>query len=281
MNEHRFNEVELQLAADRAVLPFRILEEMRIPCGYERSFKLLPGRLLANRYLLGVDLTDITSDQLRTICQRLYMPDEYVKSLKENLADANLVFLGFEDNPPHGTYKIYLEFWEQVKSVLNAERAAFDSKPTQPRLLHLGFKWDAADNSQRKISKYFCHPLLSAEEICMRMVDVYSGHETAPSLAIATEILAFAAGRSGSCPLIYMEVVEDDSQRRSYDINLYSAELRLGDIKSSLSKLREYFEIPINSVDRLLQLTCNKLFGHLSGGISQEGEEFLTIYYEA
>ena len=103
MNDHDRKEAEVRIAADRAALPFNLLEQMRIPCGYERSFKLLPGRVLANRYLLGVDLKDINSDQLQTICQRLSMPDDYVQSLEEHLPDANLVFLGFEDNPPHGT----------------------------------------------------------------------------------------------------------------------------------------------------------------------------------
>ena len=155
MDERHHDDSQLRLAADRAALPFALLEQMQIPCGYERSFKMLPGKLLANRYLLGVDLNNIRLEQLRSICQRLNMPKEFVSSLDEHLPDANLVFLGFEDNPPSGTYKVYLEFWERVKSEVQ-------SNPTSlsPKLLHLGFKWNVADNTQRTLSKYMCHPLL-------------------------------------------------------------------------------------------------------------------------
>lgn len=48
MSDHQRDESELRIAADRAALPFTLLEQMQIPSGYERSFKMLPGRLLAN-----------------------------------------------------------------------------------------------------------------------------------------------------------------------------------------------------------------------------------------
>ena len=276
MIDHDRKEAEVRIAADRAALPFNLLEQMRIPCGYERSFKLLPGRVLANRYLLGVDLKDINSVQLQTICQRLRMPDEYVQALEEHLPNANLVFLGFEDNPPHGTYKIYLEFWERVKSEVR-------SNPTSltPKLLHLGFKWSVEDNSQRTTSKYVCYPLLSNEAILQRMSDVYVGHEDSVSQNITTEIVALAIRRAKEAPLIYLEVFEEDGLRRSFDINLYAAMLSLKDIQPALIRLRDHFAIPTSTFDRLYCLTCDKLLGHLSGGISQNGEEFVTIYYEA
>ncbi len=274
------DETELRIAAERAALPFALLEELKIPCGYERSFKLLPGKLLANRYLLGVDLKNIHPAQLHAVCQRMNMPDEFIQSLNEHLSQANLVFLGFEDNPPDGTYKVYLEFWDRVKFEIQSESASLESKLLEPQLLHLGFKWNVADNSQRTISRYLCYPLLSTDVILQRMTEVYAEHTTAPSLNIATEIMAFAAGRVAEGSIIYMEVVEDGSPRRSFDINLYSAMLPLQDIKPALLRLREHFEIPINSFDRLLHLTCDKSLGHLSGGINQHGEEFLTIYYE-
>ncbi len=276
MIDHDRKEAEVRIAADRAALPFNLLEQMRIPCGYERSFKLLPGRVLANRYLLGVDLKDINSVQLQTICQRMSMPDEYVQALEEHLPNANLVFLGFEDNPPHGTYKIYLEFWERVKSEVR-------SNPTSltPKLLHLGFKWSVEDNSQRTTSKYVCYPLLSNEAILQRMSDVYVGHEDSVSQNITTEIVALAIRRAKEAPLIYLEVFEEDGLRRSFDINLYAAMLSLKDIQPALIRLRDHFAIPTSTFDRLYCLTCDKLLGHLSGGISQNGEEFVTIYYEA
>ena len=276
MNDHDRNDSELRLAAERAALPFRLLEQMQIPSGYERSFKLLPGRLLANRYLLGVDLKDIDSEQLHTICHRMNMPDEFVQSLSEHLPEANLVFVGFENNPPHGTYKIYLKFWDRVK-------AEVQSTPTSlaPKLLHLGVKWDATDNTQRTIARYQCYPLLTTDGILQRMTDIYVGHEDCVSWKVATEIVTFAASRAEPGSFIYLEVLEEDGLRRSFDINLYSAMLTLKEIEPALIRLRNHFAIPTDSFDRLARLTHDKPLGHLSAGISQNGEEFATIYYEA
>ena len=50
----------METAAAQAGLLFRIVEELDVPCGYERSFKMLPGRLLANRFLLGINTADLT-----------------------------------------------------------------------------------------------------------------------------------------------------------------------------------------------------------------------------
>lgn len=276
MSDQTRNESEHRMAADRAALPFRLLEQMRIPSGYERSFKMLPGRLLTNRYLLGVDLNNLHPEQLQSICQQLKMPKEFVPSLNEHLPDANLVFFGFEDNPPTGTYKVYLEFWERVKSEVQ-----LDPTSLSPKLLHLGFKWDVADNARRTVSKYLCHPMLSTEKILQRLSDVYAGHEGCGSRAIATEIITFAASRAEEHSCIYLEVLEGDSLRRSFDINLYSAMLPLSSIQSALIRLRDHFAIPLSQFEQLCRLTCDKLLGHLSGGISQSGEEFLTVYYEA
>lgn len=275
MNDYGRDESERCLAADRAALPFTLLEQMQIPCGYERSFKMLPGKLLANRYLLGVDLKNLSSGQLRTICQRLNMPDEFLLSLDEHLSGVNLVFLGFEDNPPTGMYKVYLEFWDRVKSNVQSNPASLE-----PKLLHLGFKWNVADNTQQTVSRYLCYPLLSVEGILQRMTDVYADHQGCGSGEIATEIISFATSRVEGGSFIYLEVIEGDSLRRSFDINLYSAMLPLSSIQSALIRLRDHFAIPTDTFDRLYRLTCDKLLGHISGGISQHGEDFLTIYYE-
>lgn len=276
MNDHNRDDSQLRLAANRAVLPFTLLEQMQIPCGYERSFKMLPGRILANRYLLGVDLKNLSVEQLRTICQRLNMPEEFFPPLEEHLSDANLVFVGFEDNPPSGTYKVYLEFWERVKSEVQSQGSSVD-----PKLLHVGFKWNVADNTQRTISRYLCYPLLSAEVILQRMARIYAGYGGCTSLEIVFQIISLAASRADPGSFIYLEVLEGDNVRRSFDINLYSAMLSLGSIWPALLRLRDHFAIPTAPFEQLNRVTSNKLLGHVSGGIDQHGVEFVTIYYEA
>lgn len=265
----------LDPAAGKAAELFRIVEDLGVRCGYERSFKMLQGRLLANRFLLAINSSDLTPGQLLDVCRRLDMPARYADAFQAHLADANTVFLGFEDNEPDCLYKVYLEFWEKVKSDLRGKSA-----PHEPMLLHLGFKWNTDDNARGAVSRYLCHPMLEVESVLQRLSDVYHGDEDNASLRIAQDLLALAAARSRGGSFIYVEVSEEGSPRKSFDINLYKAGLRLREIASWLSRMRDHYSIPAQRFDRLYQLVGDRLFGHLAGGLGRDGKDFLTVYYE-
>ena len=79
---------------------------------------------------------------------------------------------------------------------------------------------------------------------------------------------------------IYLEVSEEDNPRRSFDINLYKANLKLHELYPFLSKTSRHYSIPPEEFDPLYDQIRTRLFGHLAGGIDREGKDFLTIYYE-
>jgi hypothetical protein len=261
--------------AAQASLPFAIVQQWGVPCGYERSFKMLPGRLLANRYLLGVTVGDVTSDQWLDACRRLDMPEAYLNSFAARMADANLVFLGFEDNEVSCTYKVYLEFWEKVKEEVRRKQ-----NPKEPILLHLGFKWDADDSRRKAISEYLCFPLLDKREILKRIADIYAVQPHSTCGQIVDGLVELAATRCGDGAFKYLEVREEDSLRVSFDLNLYAAQIRLQEIWPLLSTTGQHYAIPVEPFARLYDLVGDKLFGHLSGGIDRRGEGFFTVYYQ-
>jgi hypothetical protein len=265
----------LTQAAAQASLPFAIVEQWGVPCGYERSFKMLPGRLLANRYLLGVAAGEVTGDRWLDACRRLGMPEDYLNSFAARLGEANLVFLAFEDNEASCAYKVYLEFWEKVRQEVRGKQ-----NPQEPLLLHLGFKWDANDSRRKAISEYLCFPLLNKREILTRIANIYAAEPDAGCGRIVEELVELAATRCADGALKYVEVREANSLRVSFDLNLYAAQVRLHEIWPSLSTARQRYAIPAERFARLYDLVGDKLFGHLSGGIDRRGEEFLTVYYE-
>lgn len=265
----------LEETARAAILPFEIVEDMHVACGYERSFKMLENRLLANRFLLGVHTAALTRNRLLNACRQLHMPEVYVESFEAQLPNANLVFLGFEDNEGDCIYKVYLEFWENVREDFQTK-----SNKKEPVLMHWGFKWKISDNTQRAIARYICYPLLSVKEILKRLSNIYEGHEDRTSLEVVEDIVEFAASRNGDGPFMYIEVGEENSPRQSFDINLYRANVRLKEMYSFLSRMRQHYSVPAERFSRLYELVGNKLFGHLSGGVSSEGKDFLTVYYE-
>ncbi|MBJ44692.1 MAG: hypothetical protein CMJ80_15700, partial [Planctomycetaceae bacterium] len=111
MNQPSGNKRPISEFANVAALPFRILEERGIPCGYERSFKMRSNRLLANRYMLGIDTTEFSREELTKICNQLCMPDVYLEDFRKQLMGSNLMLLGFEHDGDACSYKIYLEYW--------------------------------------------------------------------------------------------------------------------------------------------------------------------------
>ena len=267
--------VPTEAVAQKATLPFAILEQLDVACGYERSFKMLRNTLLANRYMLGVNTEDLTRQQLLEICRQIEMPNDHLDSIAAHLSDANLIFLGFEHSADSCIYKVYLEFWEKLKRDLLSRR-----NQQEPALLHLGYKWDTNDSLRRAITRYLLHPLLSVREILSRIAEIYATSDDRTSFAAAEEIIALAASRGGDVSLRYMEVEKGNSPRVSFDVNLYGAALRMSQIHNALARMRSYFSISSEEFRRLNGLVGNKLLGHISGGIDRNGESFFTVYYE-
>lgn len=264
-----------EIAAEKAGLIFKLVAELGEPCGYERSFKISHRSLLANRFMLGVETKELAKASLLAVCSRLGMPRAHLEAFERHLPDANLVFFGFEDGEGSCSYKVYLEYWEKLTGELV-------SKPdkTAPVVLHLGFKWDAFDNTRATIARYICHPLLSIDGVLRRLSRVYAASDDRTAQRIATAIVNLAASKICNDAPIYLEAEEDNSPRKSFDVNLYKANLRMRDLRPLLANAAEHFSVSLEKLDRLNALTGAKRFGHLSGGFDRRGKNFLTFYYE-
>jgi hypothetical protein len=272
-NQHRPE--QLTQRAQQAALPFTLLEQLEIPCGYERSFKISPGKLFANRYLLGISRADTTPEILKEICTGLKMPESLLAQFEENLSGANLVFLGFEENQENTSYRVYLEYWDKICGEI--EQAP---KKTHPRLMFLGYKWDIEHPQRQAISEYTCYPLLSTSKIVERITGLYETAKDGCTVGCVRNIIDRAAEQAGDGNFIYLEVSETGNRRSSFDLNLYKSGLRIDDIDDILIDLQRRYKIKEPPFSRLLQLVGPKRLGHISGGTTGEGEEFVTCYYE-
>jgi hypothetical protein len=79
---------------------------------------------------------------------------------------------------------------------------------------------------------------------------------------------------------VYVEAAEEGNPRRSFDLNFYKAGLRVGDLRAPLSRLCDRYSIEDARLASLLEQSGTRPFGHLSGGVGREAEDFLTVYYE-
>jgi hypothetical protein len=78
---------------------------------------------------------------------------------------------------------------------------------------------------------------------------------------------------------LYVEVEEEGNPRVSFDLNLYWANLLLGELYPYLLMMCRHFGIPEEDFHRHYEPVKTQIFGHLSGGTDRHGRDFLTVYY--
>ena len=247
-----------------------LVRALGVGFGFEKSFKLSAGSVQDERLILGVRAEHAPRDALLQVCRELGMSGPHLAQFEARLPEANTVGFGYEA----GFYKVYLEFWERV-----VQRVRLDPANRAPQLLFLGYKWPVNGGGRSAIAEYTCHPLLAVDAIARRLAALYP-HDS-PSLAAAQEILRLAAARLGPADsFVYVEAAEEGNPRRSFDLNFYKVGLRVGDLRAPLSRLCDSYSIPSAQLESLLGQSGTRPFGHLSGGVGRDGEDFLTVYYE-
>jgi hypothetical protein len=259
---------------EKARLLFQLVEGLDVQVGIERSFKILDRSILADRFLLGFKKDTVSGDsnkKILDICERIGMPGNYLEAFRKGLAGANIVLFGFEKDGKYRLYKAYLEF--------GARFADVDMERPAPFLLHQGFKWDTGDNRKQAMADYRCFPLFSIEGIIERLRGIYDTGRGREAIEIAEGLLRDAYNKVGPDEVLYLEVEEGDNPRRSFDINIYRANLRMKDLNPMLERIYRCYSVPEERFRALYEPVKNRIFGHLSGGIDRHGRDFMTIYF--
>jgi hypothetical protein len=260
-------------AAARPLLD--LVRRLDIGFGFEKSLKMSAGSLLVDRIILGVRSKLTDAQALLRICREIGMPPAHLTLFEESLPEANTVGFGFEGGPQGGLFKVYLEFWERVSQRMQRAQAG-----PEPDLLFLGFKWDAGDSARSAVARYTCYPLLSVKGILSRLDDLYEGRRDSPSLQATQEIIELASRQVGEDSFVYVEAAEEGNPRKSYDINFYKAGLRVAELQPALAALWRRYSIPGEPPQGIDARAAACPFGHLSGGLGRDGQDFLTVYYE-
>lgn len=261
-------------AGEKATLLLKLVADLGVPFQHERSFRISPGALHANRFLLSLDAADIVGNPMQRvldICTRLGIPDASRKAAEDSFSTAACVHFGFEETAGNLLCKLYLE--RQVPAGEATDAAARRA----PVLLHLAFKWDPATRAE-VVTRYHWYPRLPMSELETRLASVYRGRASAASIDLARAILRLAAERTPAEQLQYLEV-EEQNGRRSFDLNVYDAALQLKDAQAALFAMRERFEVRPGQFQALYDQVKTRALGHLAGGVHRNGEEFFNVYY--
>jgi tryptophan halogenase len=252
-----------------------LVRRLAAPYGIERSLKIVRGALLEDRFLVSLHrsaLGDAAADKLLQMGRALDVPADFAGAIAAALADADIVHFGYEGGPQHATYKIYLEYASRV-------RRAQAQSAGEPVLVHLAYKWMPGVPGQCAVTHYTWVPCRNRAAIAERLAVLFPPGEAPWALRCGLDLLSRAAERTDPRNLFLMEVEEPGNARRSYDINVYQAELHLRDIADLVGAVTTDFAVPQPRVRALLERSGALVLGHLSGGRGRDGGEFVTIYY--
>ena len=243
--------------------------DLGVPFTSEKSFRICHGTLDTDRFLLTLNKRYIRNRPNQTVmgvCRALQMPEDLLAGLGKQLAIARFVHFGYERRGDAELYKVYLEF--SMPQRVNSD----------PRLLYVAFKWDCQHSERQVETKYHWFPRLSGEQIQRRITRLYDrpdGH----ALEQVGSIIRLAEERNPETPFRYLEVTEAGNQRRSFDLNLYDAELRMKDLTNPLAGIARHHQIPEGEFKQLFDTIQREPIGHLAGGMHREGVDFFNVYY--
>lgn len=255
-----------------------VVRAIGAPFGRERSIKLRDQSVLANRFLLTVARDDIgadTSERVLAACRRVEMPEPFLGAVAAHVTPANMIHFGYEEeHDGRAYYKVYLERGEQLAS-------AMASRPpvTDPFVLFHAFKWNHADPNERVMTRYVCHPRLERTALLQRIAAVYADRSERTPWHVMCELVAAASRRVPEKELLYLDVTEEGTDRKSFDVNFYRARMRVGSVEPFFERLGTHFRLRADLVPAAFAGSLDLRLGHVAGGIDRRGRDFLTIYY--
>jgi hypothetical protein len=262
---------------EKVGLLFQLLNELRLKVAFERSFKVSEKSLDGSRFLVGINKNTISRGRHKNIvnvCAKLGMPRKFQETFRKNLPEANVFGFGMDENQETCVVKAYLGFGSRYEEAM---KKAFNER--DPYISHLGFKWDAADNTRCALTKYTCFPALNRQDMLGRLSTGFYGSGGSNPYGIIEGVVEVFGSKAGGDEFLYLEVNEENNPRSSFDLNVYSANLRMKEVYPFLVQMCRHYSIPDETFQALYEQVKDMIFGHLAGGIDRKGKDFLTVYF--
>jgi hypothetical protein len=252
----------------------RLVETLGVPYGLERSVKITPGALADDRCLISLSRSAFgaaPADRLIQMGRAFHMPSSFADALPMALERADIVHFGYEAVSQRDVYKIYLEYASEARAAMAASR--------NPVLVHLAYKWVAQKPDSNTITRYTWVPCRNRAEIEVKLQELIPVNEAANARRCVFGLLARIARFADTGELLLMEVEEPGNPRRSCDLNVYDAGVRMHDISDLTDVAAKDFAVPAAQARALFDRAGDRALGHLSAGVGRDGQEFVTFYF--
>lgn len=258
----------------------RLVESFGQPFGLERSIKLSRGSLDSERYLLSVGRAafgEPPHDKLLEAARKLRIPEPFAEELKTSVREADVIHFGYEGASGRSIYKIYCEYASGAhRAMASAHVAGANPGPT---LVHLAYKWSPHDPDSRAVTRYVLVPCRTGGELKDRLRILVPRDRAPNAHQCVFSLLSRVFAVSDPTEVMLMEVEEPGNPRRSCDLNVYDAQVRLHRVVDLIQAVAAGLSVPKQDVQVALESVANKMLGHISAGVGRRGEEFLTVYF--
>lgn len=252
-----------------------LVAQLGAPFGLERSVKIIPGALLDDRCLISVHrsaLGKAPAGRLAEMAYALGIPREFAGRLPLALSGADIVHFGHESGPGFELRKIYFEYAAQARRAM----ASLNDKPV---LVHLAFKWPLHGNAAPTVAHYHWVPCRARHHVEEKFRELLPARDAPRALQCAMGLLSRVAPLADQGRVLVMQVEESGNPRRSCDLNVYDAGLRVGQLLGLIEATTREFAVPQSRSFTVLEGARDATLGHLSAGLSRDGQEFVTVYY--
>jgi tryptophan halogenase len=253
----------------------RLVETLGAPFGLERSVKIEPGTLTDDRCLISVGrgaLGQAPVERLLQIGGTLHMPQSFADVVSGALERADIVHFGYEAGVGGDVYKVYFEYASDVRRAMAAGSRV-------PVLVHLAYKWTPQRPDGRAVTRYTWVPCPNRTALEAKLEDLVPASEAPRASRCALGLLSQIAPFADSGDLLLMEVEEPGNPRRSCDLNVYDAKLRMHQIADLLDSTLRDFAVPQARAQPVFERAKDRALGHLSAGVGRDGREFVTLYF--
>jgi tryptophan halogenase len=240
----------------------------------ERSLKLGGGVLSDQRFVVIFDRHDVQASAFDYFCQQLGMPSALLARFMAGFHDADRLYAGFEASPRGAMYKVYFEQWLHMMGGLRKS-----PNPRGLQALGLGFKWLVEDPAQSVVTCYQYLPQLRLEQILANIETVFDSYAQGAACALTQQIVRLAATRSPGQSMVYLTAHEEGNPRHSFDVNLLGSDLTMQDLRSTLMDASPAMGLSGEDLGTTFDVAAGARVAHVAGGLSREGQDFLTLYY--
>lgn len=240
----------------------------------ERSFRLAPGTLHVQRLLLTAQSVHQKPDAFERIWQiasRFGVPQSRLAWARAAFGQARHVHFGYESDGGTPMFKLYFERGLRAHDLEAAEGALHGI------LQYEALKWRPDASEDHVQSSYRWWPSVGQQALAGRIGALWG--EQAEPARWTSELLDVAFASLPAERLQYLEVTEDRSPRRSFDLNLYDAQMRVCDIASSLHAIRAGLGVDQGTFDAHYEPVASARLGHVAAGIHRNGQPFFNVYY--